>query len=167
MWPIMVVQHMGADSGDYLGNHLNKLSKYAVTVADDKVKIEPGHAYIAPGGYHMLLDDDLRISLSLDERVCYSRPSVDVLFESVAEVCREGVIAVVLTGANSDGASGVCEVKRCGGTVLVQDPDEAESEAMPDASIKTGCADVVLPISGIADYLNEYCHLHSEEVGRE
>lgn len=156
-WPILVVQHMGEDSGDFLAKHLDGLSPLCVFQAEDKMKVVPGCAYVAPGGYHMLLDDGMIIALSVDPRVCYSRPSIDVLFESAAEVCRDNVLAIVLTGANSDGAEGVRVIKKFGGKVIVQNPEEAEASAMPLTAIATNCVDKVCDLQAIAGFINQEC----------
>ena len=125
-----------------------------VVDADDKQAIEPGTVYLAPPDYHLYVEAD-GFALSVDDAVLYSRPSIDVLFESAADVYRERLIAVVLTGANEDGAHGISMVKQLGGYTIVQEPSTAERREMPDAAIASGAADHVLPLESIASKLME------------
>ena len=112
----------------------------------------PGHIYIAPANYHLLVDRGA-FELSVDEKVLLARPSIDVLFESVADFHGSGVIAVVLTGASADGARGAARIKRRGGFLIVQDPSTAECRIMPDAALTAAPADEVVPLEGIAEIL--------------
>lgn len=125
-----------------------------VKEAEDKDPIEPGHIYIAPADYHLLVDDG-ELALSLDGPVRFSRPSIDVLFESAAESYGDRLVAVVLTGANDDGSRGVVAVKEAGGLVYVQDPATAERTEMPEGAIGSGAVDEVLSILAIAAALNK------------
>jgi two-component system chemotaxis response regulator CheB len=137
-----------------LVSYLRSRSRLPVAEAEDKQAIEPGHAYLAPADYHLLVEPG-RFALSIDAPVLYSRPSIDVLFESAADAYGDEAAAVVLTGANEDGSSGLREVKRRGGVALVQDPGTAVRAEMPQAAIATGLADHVLAVEDIADRLNE------------
>ena len=105
--------------------------------------------YLAPPDYHVLIEPG-RIALSIDEPVSYSRPSIDVLFESAADVYGPRVVAVLLTGANADGSKGLVRVKAAGGYAIVQDPSTAESPEMPAAGIASVPVDRVLPLEQIA-----------------
>jgi two-component system chemotaxis response regulator CheB len=126
-----------------------------VREAEDKEPIEPGVVYFAPPDYHLLVEQDKRLSLSDDEPVLFSRPSIDVLFESAADAYGGGLIGVVLTGANSDGANGLKAVVEAGGVAVVQSPGSAYAVAMPEAAI-AACPDArVLPVNEIAAYLRE------------
>ncbi len=118
--------------------------------------IAPGNVYLAPPDYHLIIERG-HLGLSHDDRVQHSRPSIDVLFESAARANGSRVAAVVLTGANADGAEGLQAVKRAGGFTLVQEPGTAESPVMPQAAIASGAADKVLPLSDIAAFLVELC----------
>lgn len=152
-WPVCVVQHRGDDEGRrLLPQLLDGATSLSVCEPDDKDVLEAGHVYVAPPGYHMLVDHG-RIALSLEEPVRWSRPSIDVLFESAADALGSGVVAVVLTGANDDGTRGAAAVHTAGGTVLVQDPETAERPEMPRAAIRAGHADHVLDLAGIAAWL--------------
>lgn len=155
--PIVVVQHRYRTSNDSLPAFFRRHSKLAVVDALDKQWIQPGHVYFAPADYHLLVDPEGELSLSVDERVEYARPSVDVLFDSAADAFPNGVIGVVLTGANADGAHGAKRIKERGGFVLVQDPETAESPEMPRAAIAATRVDRILPLDRIGPFLIELC----------
>ena len=152
-FPIFIVQHIRKDSGDFLAEFLNKISEVTVQYVMDKEVITSGHVYIAPAGYHLLVERDYTLSLSMDEKVNFARPSIDVLFDSAALVYRDGLTAVVLTGANSDGTNGARMVKKYGGVVVVQDPATAEAPVMPQSVIDEGLADSVLALDDVASFL--------------
>lgn len=154
--PILIVQHTSPNSGSYMAEHLDELAKLSVVMAEDKMKVDPGVIYIAPGGYHMFLESDEHICLSIDERVCYARPSIDVLFESVADILPESMLGIVLTGANSDGTNGARAIKAVGGRIVAQDPATADSAVMPLSVIEAGLADEVLALPEIAQLINQY-----------
>jgi two-component system chemotaxis response regulator CheB len=147
---ICIVLHRAEhDERERLARVLSRESHVRVVEPDDKQPLHAGTAYVAPAGYHLLVDEG-HVSLSADDKVNWARPSIDVLFESVAESRGDESIAVVLTGANDDGARGARAVHDAGGTVLVQDPDEAERREMPDATIAMTEVDAVLPLSDLA-----------------
>ena len=152
---IVVAQHRAADSpaGVYVRT-LQRRSPLPVVEADDKEPLEPGRVYVAPADYHLLVDEG-ELSLTLEGLVRFSRPSIDVLFESAAESYGPRVTAVVLTGANDDGSRGALAIKAAGGRVLAQDPATAERTEMPDAVIASGAVDAVLDLPGMAAALNE------------
>lgn len=124
-----------------------------VNEVEDKDPIEPGHVYLAPANYHLLVDDDGHFSLSIDEPVRFSRPSIDVTFESVADVYGPRTVGVVLTGANEDGSRGLRRIADRGGLAIVQDPAMAESPLMPASALKAVPEALMLPLEGIADHL--------------
>ena len=153
--PIVVAQHRSAESARGVLESLLQLhSARPVVEPGDKEPIEPAHVYVAPADYHLLVDDG-QLSLSVDPAVRFSRPSIDVLFESAAESYGEDVVGIVLTGANDDGCRGVLAIKDAGGLVFVQDPATAERPEMPEAAIGTGVVDRVLPLPAIAAVLNQ------------
>jgi two-component system chemotaxis response regulator CheB len=153
--PILIVQHRYRTSNESLPAFFRRRTALSVVDALDKQWIAPGHVYLAPADYHLLVDPEGELSLSVDERVEYARPSIDVLFESAAEAFGSGVVGVVLTGANSDGAHGAKLIKQRGGFVLVQDPETAESPEMPRAAIATAHVDRILPLDRIGPFLVE------------
>jgi len=154
-FPIVVAQHRGPDVGEgALLRWLQSRCTLPVREAEDKDGLEAGHVYVSPAEYHLLVDDD-HLVLSVDDAVRFSRPSIDVLFESAADSYGADVVGVVLTGANEDGCRGVLAIKEAGGRVYVQDPATAERPEMPEAAIGTGLVDRVLPLPAIAAVLNE------------
>jgi len=121
-----------------------------VREAEDKEPIEPGTIYFAPPDYHMLIDRGPQLTLSADDLVHFSRPSIDVLFESAAEVFGPKLLGVILTGASQDGAEGLEAVRRAGGITVVQQPQESRAPMMTASALKRGPADLVLPLDDIA-----------------
>jgi two-component system chemotaxis response regulator CheB len=154
--PIAIVQHRHKRSNEALPSLLRKSSKLCLVDVDDKLFIKPGCVYLAPADYHLLVEKG-EFSLSVDDAVAFSRPSIDVMFESAADAYRDGVIGVVLTGSNSDGARGAARIKKRGGIVVVQDPKTAEAPEMPQAAITAGGVDRILPLDGIGPFLVELC----------
>jgi two-component system chemotaxis response regulator CheB len=151
--PIAVAQHRSPDGGSAgLAKLLAGHSALPVVDAEDKQPIEPGRVYLAPPDYHLYVEED-GFALSCDDAVLYSRPSIDVLFESAADVYRERLIAVILTGANEDGAHGIAAVKRLGGYTIVQNPVEAERAEMPRAALTAIVPDKVLSLGAIPSAL--------------
>lgn len=146
--PIVVVLHRGKDSDDIITAMMQRFTHMKVVEAQDKQPIHSGMVYIAPGDYHLMVEDG-HLALSLDEPVNNSRPSIDVFFESVAEEFQENCIGVILTGANTDGAAGLAEIKRQGGITVVQDPASAESQTMPKAAITATKVDYIVPLEEI------------------
>jgi two-component system chemotaxis response regulator CheB len=154
---IVIAQHRSAESTR--GTFESLLQRHIarpVVEPVDKEPVEPHHVYVAPPDYHLLVDGG-RFSLSIEGRVQYARPSIDVLFESVAEAYRDRAIGIVLTGANADGAAGLAAIKRNGGVGIVQDPRTATKKAMPEAAIAASQADAVLPLEEIAPFLHGLC----------
>lgn len=153
--PIVIVQHLSPHSDNYLTRRLDELCKIHVKEADEKEKIIAGTAYIAPPNYHLLIEQDKTLSLSADVKVNFSRPSIDVLFDSAAEVFRKGLIGIILTGANNDGSKGLKTIRNFGGLAIVQEPESAEVKAMPRAAIEAAGADFILTIDQISNKLIE------------
>jgi two-component system chemotaxis response regulator CheB len=153
--PIAIVQHREARSDGFLAEYLNRISEVTVSEAEDKEPLCAGHAYLAPAGYHLLIESDRSFGLSVDARVNHSCPSVDVLFESAADAFGRSLIGIVLTGANADGARGLKAIKARGGLAIVQNPNTAESRAMPRAALQAASVDYVLDLDKIAPLLME------------
>ncbi len=151
---MIVVRHVQEGSDDFLARHLDDISDIRVREANEKEVILSGTVYVAPAGYHLLVEDDRTFSLSTEGPVSFARPSIDVLFESAAEVYADRLVGVILTGANSDGARGLHDVKQAGGLAVVQDPKTAESPAMPRAAIDATHVDHVLELPEIASFLS-------------
>ena len=150
--PLVLVQHRHRESNQILGALLQERTALRVCEVDDKAPIEPGRVYVAPPDYHLLVERGT-FSLSTDEPVRFSRPSIDVTFQSAADSYAEHVIGVVLTGANADGAIGLRRIVDRGGVAVVQDPATAESPTMPAAALHAVPTARVLPLPGIARFL--------------
>ena len=151
--PIVVVQHRSKDQKDLLEEVLQSKSKIKIKQADEKEKIGKSIVYIAPPDYHLLIEADETFSLSADEPVRFSRPSIDVLFETAAKVFNNALVGIILTGANSDGAAGIVAVKKYGGLTIAQDPGEAQFPFMPTASIQTNGVKYVWKLQEIQNFL--------------
>jgi two-component system chemotaxis response regulator CheB len=147
--PIIIVQHMSARSDNEWIKLLNNKSNLTVKEADEKEKIVSGTTYIAPSNYHLLIEKDKTFSLTIDERVNFARPSIDVLFESAAEAYKNKLIGIVLTGSNNDGAKGIKCIKELGGLTIIQDPETAESSIMPASAIAAVQPDYILSLEKI------------------
>ena len=133
--PVFVVVHVPPDKRNVLVPLFETRCRIAVKEAEDKEPAIGGVVYFAPSDYHLLIEEDYSVSLSSDELVNHSRPAIDVLFESAADAYGAGLVGVILTGANHDGAAGLAAVVRAGGTALVEDPVGAYASAMPLAAL--------------------------------
>lgn len=151
--PVIVVQHLPADSRipltDVFGTDVNTKE------AEDKERPLAGCIYHAPPGYHLLIERDRSFSLSMDDPVNLSRPSIDLLFESAARAYGPSLVGILLTGANHDGARGLREIKLRGGQTLVQDPRHAEVPTMPKAALELFQPDHTLDLDGILRFLQD------------
>jgi two-component system chemotaxis response regulator CheB len=151
--PILVVLHLHANDSEGFSEHLARETQLTVIEPCDKQVMLPGFIYTAPANYHMLLERDGSIVLSVDEKINWSRPSIDVLFESGARAWQAQVIAILLSGANRDGMQGMLAVHQAGGFTLVQEPASAESPIMPQAAITAGAVNEVLNTESIGKRL--------------
>jgi two-component system chemotaxis response regulator CheB len=158
--PLAVVLHRHKDSDHMLLELMQRDLPLPTREALDKEPILPGHIYLAPADYHLLVDS-AHFSLSIDDPVRYARPSVDVLFESAADTFGPQVIGLVLTGANSDGAQGAARIKAQGGCIIVQDPATAAAPQMPRAVIDAVEPDYILPLDRIGSLLVELSGEHA------
>lgn len=152
--PIVVVLHVPEDRPSLLPDVLGPRTRLAVVEVEDKTPIVPGTVYCAPPGYHLLVERDRTLALSIDPPVRYSRPSIDVLFESAAEAVGDAAIGVVLTGANADGAEGLRALAEAGAMTIVQAPETAIADAMPRAAIALARPDRVLSLRDISAFLS-------------
>jgi two-component system chemotaxis response regulator CheB len=147
---VIIVAHTAPGGDNLLPSLLSKICRLPVSEAREREPALPGQVYVAPPNYHLLIEPTRVFALSVDERVCFVRPSIDVLFQSSADAYGEGLIGVILTGANSDGAQGLKAIKAAGGFILVQDPVGAYADTMPKAAIATGAVDKVLQLDDLA-----------------
>jgi two-component system chemotaxis response regulator CheB len=151
--PIVAALHRRAGNpGELLEQVLARSSKLEVVAATDKEPLRAGRVYVAPADYHLIVESG-HLALSTDELVQFSRPSIDVLFESAAHAYGERVVGVLLTGVNTDGAEGLAKIAAAGGFTIAQDPATAEQPEMPAAAIAQGAARRVLELERIGPFL--------------
>ena len=151
---IIIIVHRKNDLESILGNLLSYKTHLPVREVEDKDPILPDQVYIAPPDYHLLIEDEHTFSLDSSEKINFSRPSIDVTFESVAETFGERTIAILLSGANSDGASGLLKIRQSGGYTIVQNPATADIGYMPQQAISLGAAQYVLDAEELVAVLN-------------
>lgn len=151
--PIIIVQHISARSNNEWIKLVSDKNKLDIKEADEKEKIDNGKIYVAPPNYHLLIERSKTFSFTIDERVNFARPSIDVLFESAAEVYKNKLIGIVLTGSSADGTNGMKRIKQRGGLTIVQDPATAESSYMPASVVAAMQVDHILPLEGIVSLL--------------
>jgi two-component system chemotaxis response regulator CheB len=145
----IVVIHQSPNGGD-IADAFRTIASLPCATVEDKQPVLPGTLWFAPPGYHLLVEREGCFSLSVDAPVNFSRPSIDVLFESAAEAWGPRLAGLVLTGANDDGARGLARIAECGGIGLVQDPADAEVALMPTAAQRMGRPRAVLDRAAIA-----------------
>lgn len=151
--PLLCVLHLPDDRHSQLAEVFARRLQRPVREARDKESIEPGMIYVAGPGYHLSVERDFSFSLSQEARVHFSRPSIDILFESAADAYGPGLVGVLLTGANEDGARGLAHIKYCGGRTLIQDPAQAQVATMPAAALALHRPDHILSLNGIGQLL--------------
>jgi two-component system, chemotaxis family, protein-glutamate methylesterase/glutaminase len=151
--PIVVVQHIPPDRPSALAELFGYRCVLPVVEADDKQPLRSGTIFFAPPDYHLLVEDRQTLALSIDEPVKFSRPSIDVLFESAAAAFDTQLLAILLTGASSDGSEGLVSVRRAGGKAWVQCPSEAAVPTMPESALALAGADAVLRLQDMCDRL--------------
>jgi two-component system, chemotaxis family, protein-glutamate methylesterase/glutaminase len=147
---VFVVLHLPRDRPSLLAEVFSHKCALTVCEAQDKEPVAPGTVYFAPANYHLLIDEGPQLALSVDELVHHSRPSIDVLFESAAEIYRERLLGVILTGANEDGAAGLAAVHDAGGITVIQEPQSALASLMVLSALRRRSPDLVLPLGEIA-----------------
>lgn len=152
---VVIVQHLYPQSDSTICQILDRMCCLAVKEAQEKETIAPGIVYMAPPNYHLLVEKGETFSLSVDEKVNYSRPSIDVLFESAARVWASRLVGVILTGANHDGTYGLGVIKQFGGLTIAQDPATAEVPVMPQAAIDKGVIDHVMTIEEMGTWIGD------------
>ena len=153
--PIMLVQHQHASADNRMPWLLARYCALPVVAPEDKEPILGGHVYVAPPGYHMLVEEDQTLAFSTGRPVLFSRPAIDELFYSAGAVYGRHLLGVILTGANEDGAAGMEYIHRRGGYTIAQSPVSSEAPAMPEAAITTGAISRVLDLEAIGPFLAE------------
>jgi two-component system, chemotaxis family, protein-glutamate methylesterase/glutaminase len=151
--PVFVVVHLPRDKGSVLPEIFARKCSVPVREAEDKETVASGTVYFAPNNYHLLVDQGPQLSLSADGPVHHSRPSVDVLFESAADLYKDRLLGIILTGANEDGAAGLAAVHDAGGVTVVQNPESARAPHMARSALKLRPVDWVLSLDDIARLL--------------
>ncbi len=161
--PVMVVQHVRTTVNRQIFAHFNKTCALVVKEAEDKEEIQPGYVYFAPPDYHLLVERKKTFALSIDARVNYSRPSIDVLFETAAAAFTSGLIGILLTGASSDGALGMRLIRETGGLTIAQAPATAEYPVMPQSAIDAHAVDYILSLQDIGNFFRTLPKRGSQE----
>lgn len=151
--PVLCVLHLPDDRHSQLAEVLQRRLQRPVHEALDKARIEPGQIYVAGPGYHLSVERDFSFSLSQEAPVHFSRPAIDFLFESAADAYGTGLLGVLLTGANEDGARGLLHIRQSGGRTVVQDPRDAQVALMPEAALALHDPDHILSLGGIGQLL--------------
>lgn len=154
---VVVVCHTGSEDMAVFCELLQRTCPMPVAEAVERESPRRGHVHVAPAGYHLLVERDRRFALSIDPRVEFSRPSIDVLFESAAEAWQQHLVGVLLTGANADGAQGLRHIRRSGGVAVVEDPATAFASAMPTAALEIAGADHCVSLPAMPKLLESLC----------
>jgi two-component system, chemotaxis family, protein-glutamate methylesterase/glutaminase len=152
---IIIVVHRKNTDDSLLEDLLAAKTVLPVGESEDKAPLLPGYIYIAPADYHVLFEHNGEMALDVSEKVNYSRPSIDVSFQSAAETYGSGVTAILLSGANADGTDGLSAVQHAGGTIVVQQPDTAEMPYMPQYALNHLVPDALITPGNLADYINQ------------
>lgn len=146
---IIIIVHRKNGKDSNLETLLSYRTDLPVKEVEDKDSILPDHIYVAPPDYHLLIENEHNFSLDSSEKIHFSRPSIDVTFESVAETFGHRAVGILLSGANVDGAKGLLRIKECGGHTIAQDPEDADMGFMPQQAINLGAADKVLNVNDL------------------
>ena len=152
--PVIIVMHRSSNADTNLVKVLSAKTHLFVKEADEKEILTPGNIYLAPPDYHLLIEKDKSLSLDNSDKVQFSRPSIDVTFQAAADIYKDKLLGIILSGANSDGAAGAACIKRNGGLVIVQDPATAQIPYMPQYAIDQTMVDQIISLNEIAGYLN-------------
>lgn len=155
-FPIVIVVHRKQGMDSLLTDLLAHRTTLKVKEADEKEPILNGTVYIAPSDYHLLIEKDFTFSLDYSEKINYSRPAIDVTFQSAAEAYGAGLVCLLLSGSNADGVNGLITVNKFGGITLVQDPSSAQVTYMPDQAILRANVSAILKIEEMANYINSF-----------
>jgi len=153
-FPIIIVIHRKHGNDSLLAELLSGRTSLPVKEVDEKEKILPRNIYIAPSDYHLLIEQDRTFSLDYSEKVNYSRPSIDVTFQTAAEVYKTNLVCLLLSGSNSDGVNGLKSVKQWGGIAAIQNPETAQVAYMPAQAMLHAKVDRILNIEEIGGFLN-------------
>lgn len=153
-FPIIIVVHRKQGNDSLLSDLLSSKTKLSVKEVEEKDNILAGTIYIVPSDYHLLIERDLTFSLDYSEKVNYSRPSIDVTFQSAADIYKDKLVCLLLSGSNADGVNGLMAVQNAGGEVAVQDPKSAQVPYMPTQAMLRTQTKNILDVNEIAAYIN-------------
>lgn len=151
---IIVVLHRKNSADSTLEALLASRTSIPVREVEDKDVLAVGHIYLAPADYHLLIEADKTFSLDYSEKVNYSRPSLDVTFESAADVYGDTLVGILLSGANTDGTKGLAAIKKEGGITIAQKPETAQAPFMPQQAIDNVAVDFILDIPDMISFIN-------------
>jgi len=154
--PIVVALHTMKGGDNFFLERLKTSAGVKVAEAHDKALLLPGTIYFAPPDYHLLIEYNRHLSLSCDPEVTFSRPSIDVLFESASRVYREHLTGVLLTGGGCDGVSGLKSIRALGGTIVVENPSTANTPFLPENALKELNADYILTLEEISEFIKGF-----------
>ncbi len=155
-YPIILVQHVAKNTNqEFYCKSIGETNDLEINLAEDKMEIFPANLYVCPENYHLLVENTKHLALNIDEPQCCSRPSINLLFESAADIFADKCIGIILSGANNDGAKGIKAISNKGGLTIAQNPDNAESRIMLDAAIKTNCVHYIKSIDEINLFLKD------------
>ncbi|RZL30068.1 MAG: chemotaxis protein CheB [Pedobacter sp.] len=154
-FPIILVTHRKTGNDSLLSDLLKNRTKLTVNEAEEKEIILPGNVYIAPADYHLLIEENHTISLDYSEKINYSRPSIDVTFQSAAEIFKDELVCILLSGSNADGVAGLKIANSFGGLVVVQNPNTAIMPYMPQQAVNEIKPVVVLDAFNMAEFINK------------
>lgn len=152
---IIIVLHRKSAYDTALIDVFSYRTTIAIKEIEEKEAVLPGFIYIAPADYHLLIEKDFTFSLDVSEKINYSRPSIDVCFETAAEAFGKKLTGILLSGSNADGTKGLLAIRRFNGATIVQDPQSADSPFMPQQAIASGAADYILEPDAIAAFINK------------
>ncbi|HEY0666785.1 MAG TPA: chemotaxis protein CheB [Sphingobacteriaceae bacterium] len=152
---IVIVLHRKSSINSSLAELFASKTNIPVTEVEEKDPILPSRIYVAPADYHLMIEADKTFSLDASEKINFSRPSIDLTFQTAAEAYRDKLVALLLSGANTDGTEGLSQVRQFGGITAVQDPEDARVPLMPQTAIKAMKIDHILKNSNIASFINE------------
>lgn len=152
--PIIICLHRKKNVPDRMCEIFGSCTNKTVIEPDDKCQIINNTIYLAPSNYHLLIESDFTFSLSTEEMINFSRPAIDLSFQSAAKAFKSDITGILLTGANKDGAKGLFAIKLLGGQTIVQEPAECSVPTMPLAAMELKCVDKILDSNGIARYIN-------------
>ena len=160
-WPIIIVLHIGSNKINSYLSQLNHKVNRKVKEAEEKEPIRKKTVYFSPPNYHLQIESDYSFSLSTDPKINFSRPSIDVLFETAAWTFKNHLTGILLTGSNNDGANGLLTIKEYGGITMVENPETALVKTMPCSAIELFQPDFVLDIEEIAEKIAELSQINS------